>query len=73
MEGLPGLEIVAAEDVEIGPADARWVPVRVQLPAEAASPLAGSTSPISFRIERVANAGEPVRVVTEKSTFLVPR
>ena len=56
-----------------GSAEARWLPVRVQLPPEAAMPLAGKSSPIEFRIERLAHDDQPARVVNEKSTFLVPR
>jgi cytochrome c oxidase accessory protein FixG len=72
-EGLPGIAVVAAEPVEIGPAQARWVPVRVQLPFESATPLAGQSSSIGFRIERLAGDAEPARAVREKSTFIVPR
>ena len=58
---------------EVGPAQERWVPVRVQLPYEAAQPLAGRSHAIGFRIERLAGDGEAARTVHEKSTFIVPR
>jgi cytochrome c oxidase accessory protein FixG len=74
VDGLPGLAVAgAAPVVEVGPAQARWVPVRVQLPAEAAPKLAGSSQPITFHIERRAAEGDAVRSVHERSTFLVPR
>jgi cytochrome c oxidase accessory protein FixG len=72
-DGLPGLAAVGTSPVEIGPAQARWVPVRVQLPAEAAPRLAGSSNPITFHIERRAADGDAARSVHERSTFLVPR
>ncbi|WP_119156588.1 cytochrome c oxidase accessory protein CcoG [Caldimonas tepidiphila] len=71
--GIPGLKVADAEVVEVGPAGARRVPVRVQLSAEAAAPLAGSTHPIRFEIERRAEGDTPSHRVIEKSTFLVPR
>jgi hypothetical protein len=73
VEGLPGIAAVAGEPADIGPAQARWVPVRVQLPHEAAAPLAGKSTTIRFRIERLADAEHPARTVVEKSTFIVPR
>ena len=73
VDGLPGLVVASDPEVEIGSAEARGLAVRVQLPPEAAMPLAGRSSPIEFRIERLAHDDQPARVVNEKSTFLVPR
>ncbi|HWP17694.1 MAG TPA: cytochrome c oxidase accessory protein CcoG [Burkholderiaceae bacterium] len=72
VSGLPGLAVASQPEVEIAPAQSRWVPARVQLPPEAASELAGRSSPILFHIERLADGEEPARSVHEKSTFLVP-
>ena len=65
-DGLPGIALASEPDVEIGPADARWVAVRLQIPYGSAEP--GSHA-VHFRIESV-NQGTEVR---EKSVFLVPR
>ncbi|WKB55247.1 cytochrome c oxidase accessory protein CcoG [Eleftheria terrae] len=73
VDGLPGLQVASEPVVEIGAAEARWLAVRVQLPAEAALPLQGRSSPIRFVIERAAEAAQAARTVEEKSTFLVPR
>ena len=73
VEGLPGIAVVDNVAADIGPAQARWVPVRVQLPYAAAAPLAGKSSTIHFRIERLADTEYPARAVLEKSTFIVPR
>ncbi|WP_284617922.1 cytochrome c oxidase accessory protein CcoG [Aquabacterium humicola] len=74
VDGLPGLAAVNAAPVEIGPAQARWVPVRVQLPFEEAGKLKpGSSHPIHFTIQRQAAGDDPARDVRERSTFLVPR
>jgi len=63
--GLPGLVIASDHEVEVGPAEARWVAVRLQVPYGSAR--AGS-HPIHFE---VGNGGDAH--VREKSVFLVPR
>lgn len=73
VDGLPGLAVASAAEVEIGPAEARWLAVRVQLPSEAGNELQGRSSPIRFHVERAADGSREARTVTEKSTFLVPR
>ncbi|PPE70341.1 cytochrome c oxidase accessory protein CcoG [Caldimonas thermodepolymerans] len=73
VDGLPGLAVASDPQVEVGPAEARWLAVRVQLPPEAGYELQGRSSTIWFHIERLASDDEPARTVTEKSTFLVPR
>jgi cytochrome c oxidase accessory protein FixG len=63
-EGLPGLAVASEPEVEVGPAEARWVAVRVQMPYGAAAP---GSHPIHFNI--TATDAQ----VREKSVFLVPR
>jgi len=65
-EGLPGLAVASAPEVEVGPAESRWVAVRLQLPYGSAAP---GSHPIQFVI---GTAGGEARV-REKSVFLVPR
>ncbi|HEY8359493.1 MAG TPA: cytochrome c oxidase accessory protein CcoG [Ramlibacter sp.] len=65
-DGLPGLALASAQTVEVGPAESRWVPVRLQLPYGAAAP---GSHPIHFEISQVDGAAH----VREKSVFLVPR
>jgi cytochrome c oxidase accessory protein FixG len=65
-EGLPGLVIASGSEVTVGPAQSRWVPVRLQVPYGSAEP---GSHPIHFRIE--ARGGEAQ--VRERSVFLVPR
>jgi cytochrome c oxidase accessory protein FixG len=65
-EGLPGLAVASDAEVVVGPAESRWVAVRLQIPYGVASP--GSHS-IHFTIG--AASGEAK--VSEKSAFLVPR
>ena len=65
-EGLPGLALASDPLVEVGPAESRWVPVRLQIPYGSA---AAGSHPIHFTIGAVSGDAQ----VTEKSAFLVPR
>jgi hypothetical protein len=82
VEGLPGATLEAGSDVALGPTEARWVPLAVQLPPEAARALGPGAHSMQFRIAQRgpldgsgrgsagATAGVELR---EKSTFVVPR
>ncbi len=63
--GLPGLTINSENTVLVESTQSRWVALRVQLPAEGATP--GSHA-IAFEIEALNGSGH----LTEKSAFLVP-
>jgi cytochrome c oxidase accessory protein FixG len=65
-EGLPGLVLASEAEVAVGPAESRWVAVRLQIPYDAAP--AGS-HPIHFTVGGVPGESQ----VSEKSAFLVPR
>ncbi|MEO8524847.1 MAG: cytochrome c oxidase accessory protein CcoG [Caldimonas sp.] len=71
VEGLPGATLDHWQDVEVGPTEARWVPVAVQIPPEAARDLGAGAHPLQFRIALVSAADPAAR--REKSTFVVPR
>ncbi|MBN9408991.1 MAG: cytochrome c oxidase accessory protein CcoG [Burkholderiales bacterium] len=64
--GLEGLAIASDGNVTVGPAQARWVAVRLQIPYGSAEP--GSHT-IHFAIQAVGADAH----VSEKSVFLVPR
>lgn len=64
--GLEGLEVSSDAEVDIGPAESRWVAVRLQIPYGSANP--GSHA-VQFDVQAVGAAAH----VTEKSVFLVPR
>ena len=66
VEGLPGLELVSENSILVEAAQARWVPVRLQLPHDGAT--AGSHV-IRFEIEAVGTSHR----LSEKAAFLVPR
>jgi cytochrome c oxidase accessory protein FixG len=72
VDGLPGALIASNARVEVGPTQARWVPVNVQITPEAARSLGGGAHPMRFRI--ALQEGERTTTeVSEKSTFVVPR
>ena len=64
--GLPGLVLASESGLLVGPAESRWIAVRLQIPYGSADP--GSHA-IQFDIGDAAGAAH----VREKSVFLVPR
>lgn len=65
-QGLEGLALASEPEVEVGRAESRWVPVRLQIPYGSAP--SGSHA-IHFEIQAVSGDAD----VREKSVFLVPR
>ena len=65
--GIAGLEVASEPEVEIGAAQARWVPVRLRIPYGSMPP---GSHPVLFDVEALGDT--PARV-TEKAIFLVPR
>ncbi|MFT4103510.1 MAG: cytochrome c oxidase accessory protein CcoG [Burkholderiaceae bacterium] len=64
--GLEGLQVVAGNEAEVGPAESRWVAVRLQIPPESAP--AGSHE-VHFDV----SADNGTARVSELATFIVPR
>ncbi len=64
--GLEGLALASDAEVDVGPAESRWVAVRLQIPYGSATP---GSHPIEFSIGDAAGQSH----LTEKSVFLVPR
>jgi cytochrome c oxidase accessory protein FixG len=78
VEGLPGAVLAAESDVDLGPTEARWVPLAVQIPPEIAGALGPGVHPLHFRIALLAPAsgGSEPKVLAERqerSTFVIPR
>jgi cytochrome c oxidase accessory protein FixG len=65
-KGLDGLQVASEADVTVGPAESRWVPVRLQIAYGSAAP---GSHPIEFTIGDAAHGAH----VAEKSVFIVPR
>ena len=64
--GLQELQVASDPEVEIGPAESRWVPVQLQIPYGSAS---SGSHPVFFEVHNTAGDDK----VVEKSVFLVPR
>lgn len=69
--GPAGLALVAPVELDLGPVEARSVPVGVRLPGDQVGALAGQTFPFNFRVTPLVNHREPSEIV-ERATFLVP-
>jgi len=72
VEGLDGVTVASQPDFEVGPAEARWLPVSVQIPRDVARLLGSGVHPVKFEVESVDASGDKSEV-EEKSTFVVPR
>jgi cytochrome c oxidase accessory protein FixG len=66
--GLPGAELRGGERVTLGPAEARWVPVAVRIPPDAAQQAGAGVHPLWLSVQAQGAAA-----LEEKSTFVVPR
>ncbi len=64
--GLQGLQVASEPEVEIGPAESRWVAVRLQVPYGAVP--AGSHT-VHLDVQALGDRAQ----VSEKTMFLVPR
>jgi cytochrome c oxidase accessory protein FixG len=71
--GLDGAMLASAAEFDVGPAEARWWPVAVRLPAAAAQARGPGVHALRIEVERLADPDAPAAHVTEKSTFVVPR
>ncbi len=71
--GLKDASVVGVAALELGPAQARWVPLAVQVPADVAAQAGAGAHPIHFEIVRLAHDGGTAVSVSEKSTFVIPR
>ena len=64
--GLEGLELASDAEITVGPAESRWVPVRLQIPYGSAAP---GSHPIVIHI----GAAQGATHLAEKTVFIVPR
>ncbi|MDT7835309.1 cytochrome c oxidase accessory protein CcoG [Aquabacterium sp. OR-4] len=77
VQGLPGITLGAVPELHLASAEARWVTVSVQVPAEAAQQAGPGAHPIHFEIGLIEadrrGADASGAALSEKSTFVVPR
>jgi cytochrome c oxidase accessory protein FixG len=70
--GIAGIGLAAPIEVELQPAEARWVTAAVRIDAQSARALKPGAHPMMFDIE-LHNAGVRGASLAERSTFVVPR
>jgi len=70
LQGIPGAVLMNAGDVDVEPAQARWITVAVRVSPQAAQALGAGAHPMRFE---VAALGDASVKVSERSTFVVPR
>ena len=73
VDGLSQAVIVGRHEVTLEPAEARWLPVAVQIPQSSAEALGPGAHALRFDIERSPGPGESAARLTEHSTFVIPR
>jgi polyferredoxin len=66
VSGLEGILVRDLPEVQVGPADSRWVVVHAEIPY-------GSASAGSHKIEFAIESVDGQAAIKEKSVFLVPR
>jgi polyferredoxin len=66
VQGLDGIRIRDQADIEVDPADSRWVVLHADIPY-------GSTAGGSHKIKFVIESQNDHHAIEEKSVFLVPR
>ena len=73
VEQLSQATLSGGDEVVLGPAEARWVPVAVRVPPEAAARMGSGMYGMSFVVEQLRQGDRPQIDIREKSTFMVPR
>ena len=73
VSGIDGAQVFSRGEALLAPAESRWIPVSVQVPAAQAETLGAGAHKLVFEITREAGAGERAVTIAEKSTFVVPR
>ncbi len=61
------------QDLVLGPAEARWVPIAVRVSPDAAGRMGSGAHGMTILVEQLRQGSEPQVDVREKSTFMVPR
>jgi cytochrome c oxidase accessory protein FixG len=69
----PAARVVGRDEIEVGPAQARWVPLAVQIPPEEAARKGAGAHGLVFQVERLPSADVAPAQVSEDSTFVIPR
>ncbi|MBW8831267.1 MAG: cytochrome c oxidase accessory protein CcoG [Burkholderiales bacterium] len=70
VSGIPGVALASPLELDVGPAQARWITLAVRVPYASARTAGPGAHPIRFGVMQAAVPGS---MVSEKSTFVIPR
>ena len=73
VEQLPQALVEGGQDLVLGPAEARWVPISVRVSPDVAGRMGSGAHGMTLLVEQLRQGSEPQVDVREKSTFMVPR
>jgi cytochrome c oxidase accessory protein FixG len=73
VEDLTQSSVQGGEELVLGPAEARWVPISVRVPPEVAARMGSGTHGATILVEQLRQAERPQVDVREKTTFMIPR
>ena len=73
VEQLSQAVVDAGRDIELGPAEARWVPVAVRVPPDVAARMGSGAHGITLFVEQLRRGDQAQVDVREPTTFMVPR
>jgi cytochrome c oxidase accessory protein FixG len=73
VEQLSQSSVSGGDEVVLGPAEARWVPISVKIPPEVAARMGSGAFGMTVVVEQLRQGDQAQVDVREKSTFMVPR
>jgi len=73
VEQLAQPVVEGGQDLVLGPAEARWVPIAVRVSPDVAGRMGSGAHGVTILVEQLRQGSEPQVDVREKSTFMVPR
>ncbi|MGE5453148.1 MAG: cytochrome c oxidase accessory protein CcoG [Acidobacteriota bacterium] len=73
VEQLSQSAVAGGQDIILGPAEARWVPISVRIPPEVAARMGSGAFPMTLVVEQLRQGAQPQIDLRERSTFMVPR
>ncbi len=73
VEQLTQSSVEGGQDIELGPAEARWVPIAVRVPPEVAARMGSGAAGMTVVVEQLRKSDQPQYDVRERSTFMIPR
>ncbi|MFW9615329.1 cytochrome c oxidase accessory protein CcoG [Aquabacterium sp.] len=73
VEQLMQAQVSGGEEIVLGPAEARWVPIAVRIPPDVSSRMGSGAFAMTLVVEQLRQGDQAQLDVREKTTFMVPR